>query len=232
MEKKKLSNAQLTKRMQNAVLFVERTKTTEEIYFFDKGLRLIVTEDYAIVETGFHRHVFNYITSSGASQPCVFIRQFIDIAKKTAFEHKDILDSQKGGYSYSKLFEVLKKQEDQAEFNICWYVDLWLFNIFNPLYSIGTNEASSFLVYENYLHNMARSRVILEEKQEDLTNKGFIAKVTGLMQDFANDMQERVVFHKLTDEERLKQEAQALENDADDELLKQQMEKEQEQQKD
>lgn len=225
MKKKKLSNAQLTKRIQQAVVFVERTKTTEEIYFFDKGLRLIVTEDYAVVETGWHRHVFNYITSGGLSQPCIFVRQFIEIANKAQSEHGDILDPEKG-FSYSKLFEVLKKQEDQAEFNICWYVDLWLFNIFNPLYSIGTNEASSFLVYENYLHNMARSRVILEEKKEDVTNKDFIAKVTGLMQDFANDMQERVVFHKLTDEERLKQEVQALENDADDELLKQQMEKE------
>lgn len=228
MEKKKLSNAQLTKRMQNAVLFVERTKTTEEIYFFDKGLRLIVTEDYAIVETGFHRHVFNYITSSGASQPCVFIRQFIDIAKKTAFEHKDILDAQKGGYSYSKLFEVLKKKEDQSEYNICWYVDLWLFNIFNPLFSIGASETSSFLVYEAYLHNMARARAILEEKQEDLTNKGFIAKVTGLMQDFANDMQERVVFPKLTDEERLKQETQALEEKENEEFVNEQLKKEKE----
>ena len=66
------------------------------------------------------------------------------------------------------------------------------------------------LVYEQYMHTIARQQVIFMEKTEDVTNKKFITDVTDLMNKFASDMEETVVFEKLTDEERKQQEVDAM----------------------
>jgi hypothetical protein len=106
-----------------------------------------------------------------------------------------------GGYSFQKLLEVLKAKEDKSEYNIVTYYDWFVFNCFQPLYSIGESEVESFLVYEMYLHNIARQAVLLSEKKEDMTNKQFFDEVIKNMQSFIEGVDERVIFHKMTDEE-------------------------------
>ena len=139
MEQKKQTRAQIERRLERAVLHIDRTKETKEFYFSDKGLRLIVTEDYAIVETGFHKHVFSNLTSSGISRPYLYVKRFIEITE----EHLDkITDNFQ--YSYTKLFEVLKEEENRTEYNIATYFDWWCFNCFVPLYSIGESDAEAF----------------------------------------------------------------------------------------
>ena len=69
-------------------------------------------------------------------------------------------------------------------------------------------------MYEQYLHNIARSSLILDEKKEDLTNIGFINKVTDLEKSFVEGVTETVVFEKLTDEELAKREIEAIEEQA------------------
>ena len=77
------------------------------------------------------------------------------------------------GYSFQKLLDVLKEKEDHSDYNIVTYTDWWIFNCFQPLYSIGESEVESFLVYEMYLHNIARNAVLLSEKKEDMSNRQF-----------------------------------------------------------
>lgn len=204
MEQKKQTRAQIERRLERAVLHIDRTKETKEFYFSDKGLRLIVTEDYAIVETGFHRHVFSNITSSGVSRPYLYVKRFIEITE----EHDDkIIDDFQ--YSYTKLFEVLK-EENKAEYNIATYFDWWCFNCFVPLYSIGESDAEAFLVYEDYLHNIARNAILLSEKVEDMTNKQFFEKVVENMKTYISEIDEVVVFKKKTDDEVMKESVEAL----------------------
>ena len=112
--------------------------------------------------------------------------------------------------SYGKLMAVLKEKEDQTEFRVAWYFDLWLNTIFHPLYGIGETEAESFLVYESYLHIIARNKIILSEKTEDITNKQFIEQIGKELVEFTKDVDEHVVFPKKTDEERKKEEIDAL----------------------
>ena len=205
MEQKKPTNAQLQKRISNALIHIDRTKDTESIFFVDKGLRLTVNEDYAIIATGFHRHVFNNFTSSGISRPYLYTKRVIEIAIENinAVETED-------GYSFAKLLEVLKAKEDKSEYNIVTYYDWFVFNCFQPLYSIGESEVESFLVYEAYLHNIARQAVLLSEKKEDMTNKQFFDEVIKNMQDFIDGIEERVIFHKMTDEEMAQANIEAL----------------------
>jgi len=203
MEKKKETREQLQKRIERAIIHVDRTKETKEVYFADRGLRLTVNEDVAIVATNFHQHIFQGYTSSGVSRPYLYTKALVDIALKNDCLTKD-------GYSFKKLMDVVKAKDDKMEYNITFYMDWWLMNIFAPLYAIGEKESDTFIVYENYLYNIATQEVVLEEKTEDMTNKQFHEKVLALMDEFTKDIDERVIFKKKTDDELIQENINAL----------------------
>lgn len=209
METKKPTKAQIERRLQNAVVLVEKTKDTQSIYFSDKGLRLTVTDYYAVIETGFHRHIFSKVSGVGISRPYLYTERLIALALENDCKTES-------GYSSAKLLEILKAKENQAEYNIAVYTEWWLFNCFQPLFSIGESETESFLVYEDYVHNIARNAVILEEKKEDMTDKQFIDKVIKNMQEFTGHNEPRVIFHKKTDEEVMKENIDAVMNETMD----------------
>ena len=209
MEQKKTkpTNAQLLRRIQKSPLHLDFTKNTVSVYFSDKGLRLTVddSEGYALIATGYHTHYFQSWTSNGISRPFLYTKRVIEIANENL---KDI--EVDGGYSFQKLLEVLKAKEDKSEYNIVTYVSWWFEIIFAPLYSIDESEAGSFLVYEAYLHHIARQAVLLGEKKEDVTNKMFFEDVIKNMQNFIEGVDERVIFHKMTDEEMAQANIDAL----------------------
>ena len=218
MEQKKPTNAQLQKRIANALIHIDRTKSTESIFFSDKGLRLTVNEDYAIIATGFHRHVFNNFTNAGVSRPYLYTKRVIEIANENL---KDI--EVDGGYSFQRLLEVLKAKEDKSEYNIVTYVSWWLEIIFSNLYSIGETEVESFLVYEAYLHHIARQAVLLSEKKEDITNKMFFDEVIKNMQNFIEGIDERVIFHKMTDKEMAQANISAIQEQEQEQAMEAQI---------
>lgn len=203
MEQKKETRAQIERRLKNALVFVPRDKEYSSVYFSDKGLRLEATSESCVISTAFHTHVFNAYTTSGISRPYLYTKRLIDIANGNNCATKD-------GYSFSALIDVLKNKEDKSEYNLVVYIDWWIFNCFQPLYSIGESEAESFLVYESYLHNIARSSVILSEKTEDITNKQFVEAVIKNMNDFIENIDEHVIFHKKTDDELIKENIEAI----------------------
>ena len=219
-EEKKPTVAQLERRFKNAILFIDKTKDTQSIFFDDKGLSLIVNEDFAIIGTGFHRHVFNNITAAGVSRPYLYTKRFIEIALAN-----DCTVAKKDGgiiHSYAKLMRVLKDKEDKSEYNLCWYVDLWYNNLFAPLYSIGETSAETYLVYESYMHNVARNQVILSEKVNGMTNKQFIKETDDLVAKYISDMEEVEIFKPMTDDENVKAEIAALSEHQANETMEEQ----------
>lgn len=210
----------LERRMRNAIVLVPKDKDYQGVYFDDKGLRLEVTGDFAVITTGFHRHVFNNFTSQGVSRPYLYTKRFIDLALTNDCTVKDA----KGNVtrSYGKLLAILKEKEDKSEFNVAWYIDLWLNNIFHPLYAIGETEAESFLVYESYLHNVARNKVIMSEKINDMTNISFIDEVLKEVKLFTEGIAERTIFKKQTDEEKVKAEVEALQEQQAEKTMEEQ----------
>lgn len=203
MEQKKPTRAQLESRIKNALVFVPKDKNTISIFFSDRGLRLTTTSDTAIIETNYHRHVFDNITINGISRPYLYTKRMIEIALENDCKTED-------GYSYAKLFDVLKAKEDSSEYNIATYIGWWLDLIFSNLYIIGETEAESFLVYETFLHHIARNVVLLSEKTNDMTNIEFFNQVIANMKEFINDVEERVIFKKKTDEEVVSENIEAI----------------------
>ena len=56
---KRPTNGQLQKRLERAVLHLDRTKNTQSIYWSDKGCRLTADDDYEIIDLGYSQTVFN-----------------------------------------------------------------------------------------------------------------------------------------------------------------------------
>lgn len=207
-EVKKPTKGDMERRLRNAIVLVPKDKDYKAVYFDDKGLRLEVTQDFAIISTGFHRHVFTSLTAQGVSRPYLYVKRFIDMALENDCTVKDA----KGNVtrSYGKLLAVLKEKEDQKDFQMAWYIDLWFNNIFHPLYGIGETVSESFLVYESYLHNLARNKVILSEKINGMTNKQFIDEVIDNIKKMTDGIDERTVFEAKSDEEKAKEEIDAI----------------------
>lgn len=219
---KKPTNAQLSRRIQNAVVLVEKDKDTKSIFFDDKGLRLTITMDYAIIETGAHRHIFDFITPSGnVSRPYIYTKRFVEIAD----ENDCIIEDRQGNKlrSYAKLFDVLKKKDDNADYNMCWLIDKWFYNLFQPLYEIDETIVGTFLVYERYIHNIARQTFLLSEHKEDVTNKQFVDAIIENEKSFLEDMIEDVVLEAKSDEKRMQEEIDAIQKNADEKLMEEQV---------
>ena len=214
MEQKKQTKAQLEKRIQNAVMFVPKDKDTESVFFSDKGLRLTATIDNVVIATNYHSHVFANYTASGISRPYLYTKRIIEIAKENDCETDD-------GYSYAKLLETLKAKDDKAEYNIAYFYGWWCVNCFQPLYSIGESDVEAFIVYENYLHNVACNSILLSEKTEDITNKQFVEKVTQALKEYVADAEEVVVFKKKSDEELMKENIDAIQEQENEDVIKQ-----------
>jgi len=215
MEKKtKVTNAQLTKRIERAVLHIDRTKDTIGVFFLDKGLRLTVTEDYAIIETGYHRHVFNSFTNTGVSRPYLYTKRVIEIANENAPKTDD-------GYSFAKMLDVLKAKEDNSEYNICVYYEWWLMVIFDGLYSIAENEVSSWLVLFKYANTLAQNSIILDEHKEDMTRGQFVDLFVERLKDFVkvNENEDVVLLHAMSDEERMKAEIEAIQEQESEQVM-------------
>ena len=52
--------------------------------------------------------------------------------------------------------------------------------------------------------------MLLSEKNEDVTNKCFIEKVISNIKDFTDGIDERILFHKKTDDELIKENIEAI----------------------
>jgi hypothetical protein len=215
MEQKKETRAQLERRVKQALVFVPKDKDYNSIFFTDKGVRLEVTQDSAVISTYYHRHVFSNITSQGLSRPWLYTKRVIEIALANLNVESD--------YSYQHLLDTLKAKEDQSEYNICVYYDWFLFNIFQPLYGIAEDTLSSFLVYEDYIHNIARNTILLAEKTEDITNKGFIDKVVEQIKSFTENLTEDVIIKKKSDDEMLQEEISAIQEQEQEQAMEAQI---------
>lgn len=196
MEQKKETKAQLERRIKNALVFVPKDKEYTGVYFSDKGLRLEATQDTVVISTGYHRHVFNAYTSAGISRPYLYTKRVIEIALQA---NGKILDN--NGYSYEKLVECLKEKDDKSEYNLAVYYEWWCRIIFDGLYSISEDEVGSWIVYLKYVSTLALNTILLEEHLEDVTNKDFVGRYVSLINEFTENIDERVILHKKTDEE-------------------------------
>ena len=208
MKKKKPTKGDIERRLRDAIVLVPKDKEWKEIYFADRGLRLTITMDYTVVATFYHRHVFDNINANGFCRAALYVKKLIEIA----YANDCTFKNEKGevSYSYEKLLDTLKKKEDKSEYNIAMYVSWWLMNIFAPLYQLSDEPSMQFVLYYNYLNNISNQSIFLDEHKEGLTNKQFIEQHNKMMEELFANLQESQIFEPLSDEQRMQQEIEAL----------------------
>ena len=205
MEQKKESRRQIERRIKNAVVFVPKDKDTLTAFFSDKGVRLTVTSDSAVIETNYHRHVFSNYTASGESRPYIYTRRIVELAN----EHQCT--------SFKELLEKTKDNQDTN--NIVVFFSWWLLNIFQPLYSIGESQVEAFVVYATYARNVATNVAILDEKKEDVTCSQFLESINKRTSEILDKIPDAVLFKKKTDEEIMQENIDAIKEQETEDFL-------------
>jgi hypothetical protein len=190
--KTELSKQQMERKIQTAVVFVPKDKDTKSIFFSDKGLRLTVTSEYAVVSTAFHSHVF-----ANATKPYIYIGRLVDIAY-----NEDCVTDDGEGYSVAKLLDSLHKGEKKDLENLVQYISWYLFNIFAPLYSIGESQFDSFSVFVDYAKNIAKQHTLLKmaEKGEEVTGRTFLEEYSRLFNEITEPVGSEIILTKKEDE--------------------------------
>lgn len=215
MQEKKVTKAQLEKKIANAVLFVEKTKETKSVYFSDKGMRLIVNDEVAIIETGHHRHVFSMLAQTEVSKPYLYTKRVVELALENDCTVKN--ESGEQFYSFARLLEVLK-EKDESLYNIAYFFQMWVQCIFFPLYMIGESEVEAFTVYLDFVSIIARNSIMLEEKNDSLSSKQFVEKYVENIKAYTATLQDVEIFKKMSDEEFVQAQLKNAEQDLYDSL--------------
>ena len=211
MEKKrqtrKPTNAQLERRLEKAVLHIDRTRDTKEVYFSDRGVRIIVTPDEAIIATLFHNHVFHRMTSNGVSKPYEYTNSVIDIALSLG----DAIEVKGVGLSFNKMVDLLENDvEKTTERLIVWLWDKWVMNIMMPLYDIDSNSGSSFITFLKFLCNIAHQDIILGENTQGMTTKGYIKTFMEKIEEFTKDLEDNEIWPAMSEDEKVEKEMEAI----------------------
>ena len=184
MEQKKPTRAQLESKIKNATLIVGKAK--KSITFGDSGITIYSCKDEVVCSTLSHSHVYQRMLSTGnVSIPCLFLDALVMIA----FEHLDEISEKdiEGNVSYSlrKLIrlETLKKNDRE----IVYSANIFLFNINEPLYGIGTtaNDATNLFATFNLLTSKADT--FLNARSEDV-----------MQNEFYNELISHIRFNSLT----------------------------------
>jgi hypothetical protein len=175
MEQKKITKAQLKKRIENAQLIVDRGKDYKAIYFSDIGVGIYICKDFVVTTTNFHQHVFNKITAGGYDTPSIFFSHLVDIAnahlpeiefKQPQNKKKDKYDI---SYSIKKLIE-LETLSDTDKF-IVKTCERFIYIINGPVYALGTDDFSNANHMLQWGEFVTRGLVFLDQKEatEDLS---------------------------------------------------------------
>jgi hypothetical protein len=76
------------------------------------------------------------------------------------------------------------------------------------------------MVFLDYMYNIAKSAILLDEHKEGLTNKQFIDGCIAKIREFSEDITERVIFKPKTDEQVMQENIEAIQSMENEEILK------------
>ena len=210
--KKKPSKAQLEKRIEKAVLLVDKSSDAKEVYFADRGLRIAVSDGKALVSQGSFTMVFDEVIAGGYSRNYAILASIIMLAEKY-----DCMERNSKGEVYHSFAKLVDKVNDSKEENadtdrglltkfIVWYElhqgSMWL---------MSERVDYTFALGMQSLCNNAIRATICKPYGKDMTNKELFTEVLSLLNDVREKTEEEyVVLHKETEEERKQAMADAL----------------------
>ena len=210
MPEKKLTNAQLQKRLKNAILHVDRTKAYRAVMFADRNLKIEIEEDVAIISRLSYRLCFDKVVASGYSRVYLILANVVDMASR----YDCIKDDEKVGKftSYWKLWDAVREKEaQQGDLGVLTIFSVWFDVLQSTLFLCPEQADETFALNTIYVLNTYVHGVLAKPYDKDMTNKELMVEISNEVNEYIAQMgDEYVVLHKETKEEQEQATADAL----------------------
>lgn len=194
MEKtKKPSKAQLESKIENAILLVEKGKEFKAFRFSDMGISIKICQDYTMLESNFHRNVWNNITSNGYSNVYVLLNEVVSIATQLKDDIAVKNDKDEIEYHFGKLKDL--DYIPQADKNILNLFEKWVYLLNDSPFMIGSEKINILSIVSSYIIWLSKNQILYSERNEDLTINKFynelIKNIRYLSLNTQDDMNEK-----------------------------------------
>lgn len=210
MQEKKLTNAQLQKRLKNAVLHIDKTKAYRAVMFADRNLKIEIEEDVAIISRLSYSLCFNKVVAGGYSRVYMILANVVDMVKR----YDCIKENDKVGKftSYWKLWDAVREKEaEQGDLGVLTIFSVWFDVLQSTLFLCPEKADETFALNTIYVLNTYVHGVLAKPYDKDMTNKELMIEIANEVNEYIAQMgDEYVVLHKETKEEQEQAVADAL----------------------
>jgi hypothetical protein len=212
MEKKKPTNAQLQNRISKAVIHIDRTKDTKEVFFDDRGIRIVISDGKAIISQLSFMMAFDEIVSGGYSRNYMVLNRIAEMVD----DYDCIATNEKGEKSVSfwKLYDSVKnstKEWHEADYGIITKFIIWFSVMQSSMFLLSERADYTFALGTQYAMNGIISGSISKFYEKDMTNKELLSEIAKEFDNYRNGVEEEfVVMKKETEEDRKQAIANAM----------------------
>ena len=205
-QKKKLTNAQLQKRISRAIVHIDRTKDTKEVFFDDRGIRIVISDERAIISQLSFMMTFNEIVSGGYSRNYMVLNRIVEMVD----EYDCVVVNEKGEKSVSfwKLYDSVKnstKEWHEADNGIITKFIIWFGVMQSSMFMLSERTDFTFALGTQYAMNSIISGSISKFYEKDMTNKELLSEIAKEFDAYRNGVEEEFVVMKKESEEDRKQ---------------------------
>ena len=210
MQEKKLTNAQLQKRLKNAVLHIDKTKAYRAVMFADRNLKIEIEDDVAIISRLSYSLCFNKVVASGYSRVYMILANVVDMVKR----YDCIKENDKVGKftSYWKLWDAVREKEaEQGDLGVLTIFSVWFDVLQSTLFLCPEKADETFALNTIYVLNTYVHGVLAKPYDKDMTNKELMIEIANEVNEYIAQMGDGyLVLHKETKEEQEQAVADAL----------------------
>lgn len=212
MEQKKPTNAQLQKRIEKAVIHIDRTKDTKEVFFDDRGIRIVISDERAIISQLSFMMTFDEIVSGGYSRNYMVLNRITEMVD----EYDCVVVNEKGEKSVSfwKLYDSVKnstKEGHESDNGIITKFIIWFGVMQSSMFMLSERTDYTFALGTQYAMNSIISGSISKFYERDMTNKELLSEIANEFDAYRNGVKEEfVVMKKETEEDRKQAIANAI----------------------
>lgn len=210
MQEKKPTNAQLQKRLKNAVLHIDKTKAYRAVMFADRNIKIEIEEDVAIISRLSYRMCFEKVVASGYSRVYLILANVVDMAQR----YDCIRENEKIGKftSYWKLWDAVREKEtQQGDLGVLTIFSVWFDVLQSTLFLCPEQADETFALNTIYVLNTYVHGVLAKPYDKDMTNKELMVEISNEVNEYIAQMgDEYVVLRKETKEEQEQATADAL----------------------
>ena len=225
MEQKKPTNAQLQKRISRAVVHIDRTKDTKEVFFDDRGIRIVISDERAIISQLSFMMTFDEIVSGGYSRNYMVLNRIVEMVDE--YDCVVVNEKEEKCVSFWKLYDSVKnstKEGHEADNGIITKFIIWFGVMQSSMFMLSERTDFTFALGTQYAMNGIISGSISKFYEKDMTNKELLAEIAKEFDTYRDSVKEEfVVMKKETEEDRKQAIANAIQEQEQEQAMEAQI---------